>query len=193
MTLGENKKIMLSLIEEYSPQNELLTDDADIQERINHIYNTAYHELAQLKKIKKVFEINKTISKEDFYREYSLPADLYQINNVLAFDRVSNRPTTAEYYIVNDKIYINDTSDAIYKITYYAYPIPITEDTPDDFELEIDADAQQLLPYAVASDILKTDVSADYSAFEKIYMAKRDRLDTRSSMPTINMEIKYNV
>lgn len=27
MTLGENKKIMLGLIEEYSPNNQLLTDE----------------------------------------------------------------------------------------------------------------------------------------------------------------------
>ena len=38
MTLGENKKIALALIEEYAPNNQYLTDDEDIRDRMNLIY-----------------------------------------------------------------------------------------------------------------------------------------------------------
>ena len=51
MTLGENKKITLALIEEYSPNHPMLTDDEDISTRLNLIYATNYQELSQNKKI----------------------------------------------------------------------------------------------------------------------------------------------
>ena len=38
MTLEENKKICLGLIEEYSPTNKFLTDDEDIKNRLNLVY-----------------------------------------------------------------------------------------------------------------------------------------------------------
>ena len=47
MTLEENKKIALSLIEEYSPTNQMLTDDEDISTRLNLIYAPNYQELSQ--------------------------------------------------------------------------------------------------------------------------------------------------
>ena len=53
MTLGENKKIALALIEEYSPNSSNLTDDSDIATRLNLLYSTNYQELAQTKKILK--------------------------------------------------------------------------------------------------------------------------------------------
>ena len=51
MTLGENKKITLGLIEEYSKTNTALTDDEDIAMRLNFAYATNYQELSQDKKI----------------------------------------------------------------------------------------------------------------------------------------------
>ena len=50
MTLEENKKICLGLIEEYSPTNKLLTDDEDIQARLNLVYSPNYQFLSQKKK-----------------------------------------------------------------------------------------------------------------------------------------------
>ena len=43
MTFGENKKIALGLIEEYSKTNSAFTDDEDIATRINLLYSTNYH------------------------------------------------------------------------------------------------------------------------------------------------------
>jgi len=191
MTLGESKKITLALIEEYAPENELLTTDEDIAQRINLLYNPVYFEMAQLKKIRKTANISKTINENEYYREYSLPYGMYQLESVIALDTVTNKQVTADYYIVNTKIYINDKSNAVYKVMYFAYPTIINEETTDDFELEIDQDVQNLLPYAVASDILKSDPSADYSAFESKYISKRNSIDMRVQMPTMTIESKY--
>ena len=47
MTYGENKKITLALIEEYSQNMNEKTEDEDIALRLPFIYNLAYKELAK--------------------------------------------------------------------------------------------------------------------------------------------------
>ena len=51
MTYGENKKITLALIEEYSPNMNNKTEDEDIALRLPFLYNLSYKELAMTKKI----------------------------------------------------------------------------------------------------------------------------------------------
>lgn len=191
MTLGENKKICLALIEEYSPTNQYLTDDNDIKIRLNLLYNTSYFEMAGIKKYRKTEDIYIDKGTIEQYEEYSLPSDLYQLDNVKALDS-NNIPLSTDYYIIGNDIYIKNNQDATYKLSYFAYPTQITESTPDSFELEIDPDVQNILPYAVASDILKSDPSANYIAFEQKYNLKKN-MDTRISMPTITLDTKYTI
>lgn len=188
MTLGENKKITLGLIEEYSKTNTALTDDEDIAMRLNFAYATNYQELSQDKKIIKT-RILKEITGEtsEGYTEYSLPNNMYQLKRIIALD-ANNNIMEADYYLLGKKIYINNQSDYQYILEYYQYPTVITEQTPDTFVLEIDQDVQMILPYAVANDILKVDPSADYSAFLAEYQRKKENLDTRREISSIVVE-----
>ena len=188
MTLGENKKITLGLIEEYSKTNTDLTDDEDIAMRLNFAYATNYQELSQNKKIIKT-RVLKEISGEtaEGYTEYSLPNNMYQMKRILALDENNNIMKT-NYYLLGKKIYISNQSDYRYILEYYQYPTVITEQTPNTFMLEIDQDVQMILPYAVANDILKVDPSADYSAFLAEYQRKKENLDTRTEIPSITVE-----
>ena len=78
MTLEENIRIVLSLIDEYAPNStNLFTEDEDIQNKIKILYNQPYQELSQVKKIKKIKNIAKTYSDKEYYREYSLPFDMF--------------------------------------------------------------------------------------------------------------------
>lgn len=189
MTYGENKKITLALIEEYTPNNNTYTEDEDIARRLPFLYNLAYKELAQTKKIiatktySEITEENKT----DRYTSYSLPSDLYQIKNIFVQDS-DNKQINADYYIVNNKIYINDNTPGNTILEYYKYPQEINEETEEDFYLELDNDAQSLLPYKVADDILKTDPSSDYTAFATEYQRKLQALDTRRNIPAVTLK-----
>ncbi len=190
MTLGENKKICLALIEEYVKTNEKLTDDTDIQDRINLLYAPAYQELAQAKKIiktKTLKEIQDEESEEEGYEEFSLPSNLYQLRKVVAWDK-NGGDVSPDFKRLGNKIYINRNSNAQYIIEYYIYPSVITETTSDKFMLEIDQDAQMILPYQVANDILKVDPSADYTAFMAEYQRKLQALDSRRDIATISVE-----
>lgn len=188
MTLAENKKITLALIEEYSPKNPFLTDDEDIAKRLNFIYATNYQELSQIKKIIKTKIIKEVSGKvEEGYQEISLPSNMYQIKRLIALDD-KNQEMEADFKVIGKKIYINKKIDANYILEYYMYPTLISEDTDDDFNLEIEQDVQMILPYAVANDILKVDPSSDYSAFLNEYNRKIQSLDTRKEIPSISVE-----
>lgn len=189
MTYGENKKITLALIEEYAPNMTKLTEDEDIANRLPFLYNLAYKELAQTKKIiaTKMYSEIVDENKEDRYTSYSLPSDLYQIKNVFVQDSY-NKSINADYYIVGNKIYINDNTPGNTVLEYYKYPQEINEETEDEFYLELDNDAQALLPYKVADDILKTDPSSDYTAFATEYQRKLQALDTRRNIPAVTLK-----
>lgn len=195
MTYGENKKLTLALIEEYAPDLVKKTEDDDIALRLPFLYQLAYQELAMTKKIiaTKLYNEIPDENKKDKYTSYSLPAGLYQIKNVYTLDK-NNKPITAEYYTINKKIYLNDNIPGSTILEYYKYPQDINEETTDDFYLELDNDAQALLPYKVADDILKTDPSADYTAFATEYQRKLQLLDTRKNIPTVVLnEPEYDI
>lgn len=166
----------------------MLTDDEDIAMRLNLVYSTNYQELSQNKKILKTKTLRDiTGETEKGFEELSLPSDMYQLKRVIALDK-DNIEVQADYKTIGKKIYLNKNVDAKYILEYYSYPTVITEDTDDDFYLEIDQDAQMILPYAVANDILKVDPSSDYSAFLTEYKRKIESLDTRRIMPSVVIE-----
>lgn len=188
MTLEENKKITLALIEEYSPTNVLLTDDEDISKRLNLVYAPNYQELSQNKKIIKTKVLKEIIGKtEEGYEEISLPSNMYQLRRVIALDK-NNNEVEADYKTIGKKIYISKESDAKYILEYNASPTVINEKTDKDFVLEIDQDVQMFLPYAVANDILKVDPSSDYTAFLAEYKRRLEALDTRREISSIIAE-----
>ena len=186
MTYLENKKIFYSLIDEYAPKTRQFSEDEDAIEKCACLYAPAYQELANEKPIYKLKDLNHNYTGEDKYIEYSLP-NYKQIKRITAID-ADNKPAVEDYYFLGKKkIFINANSDAKYFIEYTVDPSVITDDTPDEFELEIDLDAQLMLPYLVANDYLKTDPSANYSAFLNEFNRKMQKFDTRKKGITIKI------
>ena len=189
MTLGENKKITLALIEEYSPNNQYLTDDEDIRTRLNLIYSTVYQELSQYKKILKTKTLKEiTGETSEGYTEYTLPSSMYQFNRIIAFDENNNMIGIPFRRYGRNKIYISNEVDARVVLEYYAYPSIITTETDDDFMLELDQDVQMILPDKVADYVLKADPSANYEAFSVEFQRKMQELDTSPTATTVTIE-----
>lgn len=165
MTLGEIKKAVLSIIEEINPKSTWLTDDDDIKAKINYICNLIQIDLAQVKKINKKYTFEKTATT----KEITLPSDFYQMNEI---------EEDIDYKIIGNILYIKDDYEGIVTIFYYAYPTKIDDDTSNNYELEIDLDAQNAMVFGVASDILKADISSDYSIYEAKYQNLKANLNT---------------
>ena len=174
MTLLEIKKKTLQLIEEIS-DNEDLTNDPDIKAKLNSVINQVQFELARMKKIPAVAE------------EEIADGDLFDMNTLKNFYQLRLLRFSGAYEIVENMVNFNGSGKAVFY--YYKYPEIITDETPDDYTMELAQDALEILPYGVASDLLKSDVSTEYGAvYSQRYETMLQRLDPRLSMGSITIE-----
>ena len=84
--------------------------------------------------------------------------------------------------------------DGVLEVDCFIYPERISEKTKNNFELELPPDLLEIMPYGIAADLLKSDISSDYG---KIYADRYEtmlgRLDPRYAMPSITVEGGYNI
>lgn len=172
MYLKDLKNIAMQLIDEYSESKEP-TEDEEIKQKLNGLFNTALFEVAQIKKIEKVFEFKNEEVVDEEYKSIGLPDDFMQEKKLRYFTTNNHN---LKYYIQKDKLKIYKNCLGKFELEYYAIPEEITEDNAEDYEFELDLDAQMALPYYVASSVLMSDVSANYTAFEAKYNAKIEQL-----------------
>lgn len=117
---------------------------------------------------------------------------MYQFKRLIGLNDLKERQD-ASFDIIGKKLYIKNDKGS-YIMEYYGYPEVITEDTPGDYELEIDQDVQvSCLPYAVANDILKVDPSADYTSFYQACRENIENIDTRIVLPSIEITGKHSL
>ena len=76
------------------------------------------------------------------------------------------------------------------EIDCYVFPERITEKTKDKaYEFELSADLLEIMPYGVAGDLLKSDVSAEYgNVYSARYELMLNRLDPRYMMGVVFVE-----
>lgn len=181
MTLLEMKKKVLGMIEEVNPNSEYLTDDPDIATKFNDVTNQIMFELARQKKIPKYTEMEvqdgDRITFEDL--ETELGYEVYQLGTVHGVNHVFRADGT----IV--KILESGTAE----IDCFVYPERITEKTKDSYEFELSPDVLEIMPYGIAGDLLKSDISTEYgSIYSTRYEAMLQRLDPRYHMTSIYFE-----
>lgn len=166
MTLKEMKEKVLRMIEEINPNNPNLTDDPDISAKINDVINQIQNELSRIKKIPAKTELD--VIKDDEIDFKDIAKNIYQLNIVRGVenDIIGN---TVVFY-----------GDGTAKVYYYKYPTQISATTSDDFTFELSTDVLEIMPYGVAGDLLKSDISASYGReYSNRYEAMKQQLDPR--------------
>ena len=187
MTLLEMKKKVLSLIEELNADSEYLTDDPDIGAKINAVINQIMFELARFKKIPKYIEFD--VSAGDLVTFETLEAEsgyeIYQLGIIGGVAYSSKADGTVL------KILESGTLEA----NLYVYPESITDSTKDkSYEFELTPDVLEIMPYGVAGDLLKSDVSAEYgNIYSARFEAMKQTLDSRYQMSGITIEGGYHI
>jgi hypothetical protein len=182
MTLEEMKNKYLSLIEEVNPDSEHLTDDPDIAAKQNEVVNQVMFELARTKKIPKYVEMEVTsgdlVTFNDIEKECGY--EVYQIGTICGVNYIPKANGTVL------KIIENGTAE----IDVYVYPERITSKTKDKaYEFELTNDVLEIMPYGIAADLLKSDVSAEYgSVYAARYRELLQMLDPRYQMNSIYIE-----
>lgn len=181
MTLKELKEKVLGMIEELNPNSEHLTDDPDIATKFNDVTNQIMFELARMKKIPKYVEMEVTkgdvVEFADIERECGY--EIYQIGMVCGVNFSSKANGTLL------KILESGTAE----IDVFVYPERITSKTNDNYEFELSPDALEIMPYGIAGDLLKSDVSTEYGTiYSTRYESMLQRLDPRYQMTSIYIE-----
>ena len=180
MTLEEMKQKVYSLIEEYSEDAEDLTEDEDLALKMNSVINQIQNELARMKKIEEYTTLEG--SEGDVVDFSSVDNNLYQLNIVRGVD----------VEIIGQKIKFNEDGTA--EVYYYKYPTQINVDTDDSQELDLSIDALEIMPYGVAADLLKSDVSSNYGQiYADRYREMKNELDPRYSMGSVYIEGSINI
>lgn len=186
MTLGEMKRKYLSLIEELNPNSTQLTDDPDIAAKQNDVVNQVMYELARMKKIARYVEMK------------------VHAGDLIDFAAIEKECGNEVYQVslfggVNHSVKANGTvfkvlEDGIAEIDVYVYPERITDKTNNSYEFELSADALEIMPYGIAGDLLKSDVSAEYgSVYSTRYETMLQRLDPRNTTTSIYIDGGFNI
>lgn len=187
MNLKEMLSYTLSLIEEINPESEYLTDDPDIQTKIKSVTNHIMYEMARFKKIPKYIEFDVNSGETiDFDRlERECGSEVYQISSVGGIG----------FELKADGTIIKVTKGGTAQIELYIYPERITEKTKlTAYEFELSPDVLEIMPYGIAADLLKSDVSAEYGkVYANRYEYMLQRLDSRFSTSSICVEGGYDI
>lgn len=187
MTKFEMKKRVLALIEELNPESEYLTDDPDIQAKIDFTMDQVAFELARIKKISKYVEMEvKAGDVIDF--ESIGEAVGYEVYQVAKIEGI-------KYTVKANGTVFKVREGGTAEIDCYVYPEEITEKTKDKaYEFELSADVLKIMPYGIAADLLKSDVSAEYgNVYANRYEAMKSQLDPRYQVSSIHVEGGYNI
>lgn len=184
MTLFEMKKKVLQLIEEISTDATKLTDDPDIEAKLNSVINQVQNELARMKKIPAYKKIEVDTTTKDTYNFNDIKGtdsnEIYQLDVIRGI----------EYELKANGTIVKCLENGTMEVEYFKYPIAITDKTKDnEYTFELSDDALEVMPYGVAADLLKSDVSSNYGAiYSQRYETMLQRLDPRYNMGSIYIE-----
>ena len=196
MTAKEMKIKTFSLIEEYYPDRTELADDQDVIYKINGVINSIMLDLMKYRKIPAKYSY--TLNENNKNLALSSIPDFYQLNTI----------PDIEYDIIGNFEIVFNTKDLELpkEITIYYYKYPslmdltfeatstqtkeeVSAEYDESFEIELDLDLQEIMPYGIASDLLKNDMISGYGRyFYERYNELKGLIDSRKTqgMATIS-------
>lgn len=175
MTLGEMKIKVYTMIEEYDSTSASLTSDEDFASKFNSICNQIQNELTRFKKIN-AYKIEE-VHEGDMSKLSEIDANFYQLKLIRG----------VKYDIVGD--YIKYLEDGTAEIYYTKTPTRIDNTTADTYVFSLPDDLLEIMPYGIAGDLLKSDVSNQYGAvYYARYQELRNALDPRYTDTIIEID-----
>ena len=182
----EMKQKTLALIEEINPENENLTDDPDIQAKYEYVLTQIMFELARIKKIPDYVEIE--VNEGDVFTFEEIKDetdyDVYQLDMI----RGVKHELKAQGTVI--KFLESGTAE----IEYFRYPTRITDKNRAKYEFDLPEEVLEIMPYGIAADLLKSDVSAEYgSVYATRYESMKQMIDPRYQTAMFTIEGGYSI
>lgn len=174
MTLGEGKRKVYKLIDEYS-SGGAVTEDEDIEAKMADFFDIAQKDVAKKQRIVK--SVTLPIIDENGAESWVMPKDFiapyrYWLNG---------KPTRRNYlYSMRELVAVGD--EKTLKVEYFAVPETIDSSTPNEHEFEVGEDGAQAMCFYVAAQQLFVDLVVDYSMLYQEYLRHLATLD--ETVPT---------
>lgn len=189
MTAKEMKIKTFSLIEEYYPERTELADDQDVIYKINGVINSIMLDLMKYRKIPAKYSYE--LKEDNTSLALSSIPDFYQLNTI----------PDIEYEVVGNYEIVFDIEDIEFpktiNIYYFKYPElmdlefeatetqteeEVSAEYDETFELELEPDILEIMPYGIASDLLKNDMISGYGRyFYERYTELKGLIDSRKT------------
>lgn len=193
MNLGQAKTTALQLIREYSSDG-ILTGESENADYLISAYkfaDTAQKELAKLKKIYAVMQVTQVasaVTDVQTLKKYDLPADYMELQKVYFNDGKTVKLFSDFQWLGKKTFAVSDAYDGVFDIHYYKYPTTIDETTHDDYEFELDVDAQEVIPFYIASKMVAIDNITLSVQLLNEYELKKSQLITKDTFGITRVE-----
>lgn len=167
MTLGEGKRKVCELLDEYS-SGGMVTIDDDIEKKMADFFDIAQKQMANLQHIVKSY----TVLRASGQTEYPMPADFAGLLQVWYAGKRTNA-----FDWKAGKIIIPEEYTQSVDIEYYAVPATVDSSTNDSHVFEVREDACQAMCFFVAAQQLIVDLVIDYKALLNLYQMALANVD----------------
>lgn len=169
MTLGEGKRKVYKLIDEYS-SGGAVTEDEDIEAKMADFFDIAQKDVAKRQKIVRSVQLP-TID-EDGAESWVMPEDFTSVFRIWVNGKISRRN-----YLFRSNEIVPVGDEKTLEVEYFASPKTIGTDTPDEYEFEVKEDGAQAMCFYVAAQQLFVDLVVDYSMLYQEYLRHLNTLD----------------
>ena len=158
MTLGEGKRKVYELLDEYSGGAQQV--DADLEAKMADFFDIAQKKLAQVSRIYRT----RTLERQSGITEYELPEDCLELCRVWRDGRPWNG-----FRRKADRLLVPERTEGALELEYAALPADISESTTDGYEFEVGEAAAQAMPFFVAAQVLSADLVQDAGTLLGLY------------------------
>lgn len=165
MTLGDGKRKVLMLLDEYSSGGTIETDE-DIAYKMNDFFDIAQKDAATWQPITR-----RAAEELDGTGEQTLPSDVLRVVRIRR-----NGSKARDVEVIDGKLVYPAGDTSTLTLDYIAMPETITPETEDTYVFEISEQAANCLPFFVAAQQLIPELVVDYSAFYNMYIQMRNLL-----------------
>lgn len=160
MTLGDGKRRVYMLLDEYSSGGQV-TQDADIEAKMADFFDMAQKQLSKVQRIVKSYDVERVSGQT----EYAMPEDFSSLRRIWRDGRVCS----GRYRWKNGKLLIPEEDTGAVEVEYFASPETIGAQTPDSYVFPLRDDAVNAMCFYVAAQQLVVDLVLDYAALWQMY------------------------
>lgn len=165
MTLLEGKNKVYKLLDEYGNSGDV---DEDLAEKMNAFFDTAQKDVAKLAKIIRTAELTGP-------GRVQMPNDFRAVHRIWKNGKDVTRKCT--WRAGELMLAVGESVE----LDYFAVPMTIAENAPDDYEFEVGEDACEAMPFYVAGMVLSSDLVQDGSIYFELY--ERAKMGISTAIP----------